>query len=954
LFFLNFQYCHACPVEALSVRMSELRYGQLVEITGLAQLLSEDGDAIGVASTMSGQRGQLTDWDAVSAWIVVTFDGKRLSVEEGNLRILSTDDISAFDFVLGPVSDPAFLSEEMVDRLHSKGHFVCKLFLRPSDLDAMVRTAERAGSLFARLPGEFEEGYLGVDGTGKTMKLDDGAMLDTGPLQVAEDAIYSVGNLLMPQVETKLGFGMDTRSETTLMMPLTDEDSEPPEIGNAEAASFLKMMWRAHLQVIINAGPGAGLLKLMPKAGQPHVEVTLEPGMLAVFMPSVVKFSYKPSPKSLSLSCWFLEAEREFVLTDVGDAMQDSLMLTASGPPFPTKPEPVTVCAMSTRYAFGADEPAKVWAGFSKSGWDTGIEFPFARFDVNIYYEENADQTSGKSYTRHGGFSDGIELFDCRFFDISPVEAAGMDPTQRQVMEVTYVCLQAAGWSKKTLSAKSAQIGMFVGLDKNEWNGMPKEISAMGAASSANSITANRFSYSMNLKGASMTIDTACSGSLVSTHTAKIYLLYKQVDQCVACLTTGVNLSISPATYIGCCAAGMHSHTGRCFTFNETADGYMRGEATASHCMKRKVFERDTGDYSMVAGSQVNQDGRSASLTAPNGPSQERCNIATIREAGLQTCEIDTTECHGTGTSLGDPIEVGAYRKVMMDIPRAEPVTITTCKSNLGHCEGSAGISGFLKCCLMATAAETCPNVHLASYNPHLDIDGFPAIFMTEGCVLRGDSSVSGVLSFGFGGTNACAQVWGTNILTSRAASGADAYTRIVRKLKDAPPPEVTITGSDWEEWEVGGPGRFTRTGEKWAIDVDDEGVLTYYEADEDDVDLGSDYFLSGTHNGWSYDSMEPDAMLAGLFKGFVTVGASGEEQFQVVADESAAMTFHPEDPLTTRKSSPVKGPDDSSRENAWCIRGEEGEQFRVEFYVSESNVASVTWIKMKAALADA
>merc|ERR1719183_1379400 len=178
---------------------------------------------------------------------------------------------------------------------------------------------------------------------------------------------------------------------------------------------------------------------------------------------------------------------------------------------------------------------------------DTITRHPTQRWDCDMYYDPDADQTSGKSYTCHGGFSDGIELFDCRFFDIPPAEAKGMDPTQRQVLEVSYISLAGAGFVKKELMKKPAQIAMFVGLDKNEWNSMPKDISGgFGASSSANAITSNRFSYCMNMKGASMTIDTACSASLVCTHTAKLDLLHKHYDPCVACITTGVNLLLSP------------------------------------------------------------------------------------------------------------------------------------------------------------------------------------------------------------------------------------------------------------------------------------------------------------------------------------------------------------------------------------------------------------------------
>merc|ERR1719253_746455 len=162
-----------------------------------------------------------------------------------------------------------------------------------------------------------------------------------------------------------------------------------------------------------------------------------------------------------------------------------------------------------------------------------------------------------------------------------------MDPTQRQVLEVSYISLQGAGWTKKMLQAKPANIACFVGLDKNEWQQIPKDIAGGFAASSAaNAITSNRFSYCLNLKGASMTIDTACSSSLVCTHTAKLYLLAKHWDPAEASLTCGVNLYLTPFGFVGCCGAGMLSHHCRCFTFNQSADGYAKGESTGTHVIK--------------------------------------------------------------------------------------------------------------------------------------------------------------------------------------------------------------------------------------------------------------------------------------------------------------------------------------------------------------------------------
>jgi len=442
-----------------------------------------------------------------------------------------------------------------------------------------------------------------------------------------------------------------------------------------------------------------------------------------------------------------------------------------------------------------------------------------------------------------------------------------------------------------------------------------------------------------------MTIDTACSASLVCTHTAKLYLLHKQWDPCSACITCGVNLLLSPFSFVACCGAGMLSHNGRCFTYNQSADGYARGESTAAHCMKNKPFDLDEGDLTMVAGSQVNQDGRSASLTAPNGPSQEKCNAAVIKEAGLSPPEIDCTECHGTGTSLGDPIEIGAYQKVLSTVPREEPVMISSGKSNIGHCEGSAGVGGFLKCVLMCMHCESTPNCHMSALNPHLDMTGFPGRLISEGVIYRYQTSYNGVLSFGFGGTNACAQVWGPNTMSSRADFSKDRVKILVNKIKSAPAQEVAITGEDWEQWEMDGPGKGTKPGDSWDIDINDEGVVLYFEREKEMPDLGSFYYLTGSFNSWSYTPMEADDMLCGLYATTLTLGNTGRETFQVVADEAPEMTFAPEGDGTMR-SGKVVGPAEAPSGQAWMIAGLPGEKYCVEFCKSEADKVSVNWYK--------
>merc|ERR1719362_585899 len=431
-------------------------------------------------------------------------------------------------------------------------------------------------------------------------------------------------------------------------------------------------------------------------------------------------------------------------------------------------------------------------------------------------------------------------------------------------MEVSYMVLLEGGWDKRSLQRQSENIGHFVGIDKDDWMcmsaaGMLNLSGAHGAAAAANAITSNRFSYSLNLKGASMTIDTACSSSLVCSHVSKLHLRFKDFEPMPASIVNGLNLMLFSGPFVGCCAAGMLSHEGRSFTFNATADGYARGELCGSACFKIKQYVNDGKVMACLAGSQANQDGRSASLTALNGPAQEKCIKAVLRECSLTPSDVDIFECHGTGTALGDPIEVGSFRKVMSATPRQDPLVITSSKSNIAHGEGGAGFAGFLKCVLQVSHCEGASNLHFRFINPHLDIAGFPCHILSEALALKGESAYAGVSSFGFGGTNAHAEAWGKNIMTSRSSLFQDNTVKFQKKLAHAPPAEITMNGDDVKEWETTGLDPRAEPNSRWKISLDEDGVVEWERDDGDDdaPDFGDEFFLRGTHTGWEPEAME-------------------------------------------------------------------------------------------------
>ncbi|CAE7635841.1 ppsA [Symbiodinium necroappetens] len=307
--------------------------------------------------------------------------------------------------------------------------------------------------------------------------------------------------------------------------------------------------------------------------------------------------------------------------------------------------------------------------------------------------------------------------------------------------------------------------------------------------------------------------------------------------------------------------------------------------------------------------SQANQDGRSASITAPNGPSQERCIRACFREAKYQPAEVDCFETHGTGTALGDPIEVGAFKRIYAQSQRAHPLMVTSSKTNLGHLEGGAGMAGFIKCILQVMRCEASPNIHLRERNPHLDVEGFPTQFLSEGLVTHYNTAVTGVSSFGFGGTNAHAMAFGQNCVTARDVTKKDFRGLMLQKIMQALPPDVFKHSLDPEEWETNGaPLSEDKIGKVYEVEVDASGAAVWREVVDTPPDPKAHkrFGLAGSFNGWSCTQMAELPGLPGLFAAEITVGESGEEYFHVLGDEDTSQVYYPAQPRSRRKVDPA------------------------------------------------
>ena len=414
----------------------------------------------------------------------------------------------------------------------------------------------------------------------------------------------------------------------------------------------------------------------------------------------------------------------------------------------------IAIVGMACRLP-GASSPEAYWSLLEK-GIDAIREIPAERWAVDLHFDAKAG-VPGKMNTRWGGFIESVDLFDPAFFGIAPTEAAFMDPQQRLLLEVAWEALERAGVRPRSLAG--SRTGVFVGISNSDYAQLQRSdaarLSAYFGTGNSFSVAANRISYLLDLQGPSWAVDTSCSSSLVAAHQACESLRRGESD---LALVGGVNLILTPEVTIALSQAGMMSPSGRCKTFSADADGYVRGEGCGVVVLKRWEDAQKDGDrvLALIRGSAVNHDGRTNGLTAPNGRSQQTVIRRALADAGLEPAAIGYVETHGTGTVLGDPIEVDALCEVL-GRERMQPCWLGAVKANIGHLESASGVASLIKAALVLQHAKAPPQLHLGRINPLLaDRDETIAIPRELSPLpVNGEVRRAGVSAFSFGGTNA-------------------------------------------------------------------------------------------------------------------------------------------------------------------------------------------------------
>ncbi|MCX7920840.1 MAG: SDR family NAD(P)-dependent oxidoreductase [Clostridia bacterium] len=427
--------------------------------------------------------------------------------------------------------------------------------------------------------------------------------------------------------------------------------------------------------------------------------------------------------------------------------------------------EDIAIIGMNGRFPQARDI-YEFWENL-KSGKDCITEIPGDRWDYRDYYHPDAELAEqGKMYCKWGGFIDNASSFDTLFFNIPPRKAELMDPQERLLLQTSWLAIEDGGYNPKELSKKYS-VGVFIGATTytyqlwgpSEWlkgNHVFPESAAWSMA--------NRISYFYDFKGPSIPVDTACSSSLTAIHQACGSI---KKGECEVALVGGVNIYLHPSKYIGLCQMHMLSQDGRCKSFAEGADGFVPGEGVAVVILKplsRAIRDKDN-IYAVIKGSSVNHGGRTNGYTVPNPDSQAELICRALDDGRVEPLSITAIEAHGTGTALGDPIEIRGLSKAFAGSPKS-CCAISSSKSNIGHLESAAGIVGLIKMALQLKYKQLVPTLHIKELNKDIQLEGSPFYIQKE--LTEWKKTVSntgsgnftyprrgGISSFGAGGSNA-------------------------------------------------------------------------------------------------------------------------------------------------------------------------------------------------------
>mmetsp|Transcript_11347 Transcript_11347/g.26161 ORF Transcript_11347/g.26161 Transcript_11347/m.26161 type:complete len:905 (-) Transcript_11347:54-2768(-) len=772
------------------------------------------------------------------------------------------------------------------------------------------------------------DGLLGGDGSSRIAELDvpkaQSPSASGEHLVQLDELITHLGSVTDAWLPVHLGCSVPTRSFGIVHATGTaEEKEEAPPLPVEEVSRWLYQFVRHRIMVIICIGPEGVSLDLNPFDDESNpFTLSLVPGDVVLLRPDVMLHSLTDcSDTSYLLTAFLLQETKsdrrsaEALARQMTPcakaldayAMNELLELKEHEDKgaVAQKELPPEIISTMNHYCFKGQRIAirgsalRLPSSWSSSAWfrttlmgsDVLQAVPLQRWDNSQHYDPDWESwREMKTWTRHGGFLEGAELFDCKFFGISIAEARGMDPNQRFVLEVGYEALHSAGYTKKELMRSVG--GVYIAATFGDWGFIDKEYAAATGGSVA--IVANRFSFCLGIQGPSIASDTEQAGGLTSVHLA--------CEATVNCgrgvvnsysLAGAASLLLSHLIQVQLQGLRMMSATGRCFSFDASADGLVRSESAGMVVAKRlaevvdgqtKVIEGEPL-LGVVAGTSMAHGGRSATMTAPNAPQILDVVQQTLANAGIENYDVDAVEGIGMGHLLVDAIEFGTLARAFRSYEEPDPIGLLSTKCYVGTSMDAAPMQSFIKALHCGSWGCLPGNLHIAQLNPHVEWTD-ATLVGSEVYELPLASSYNGVSAFGIG--------------------GAFVHACIYNRLMEEP---------DGEEADGDGENLWSQQFSFWpggggALDADSEAVRGYY--------------ITGT---FTKDVAVPMQGGDSMFTYTATLGENGWEEFQILLDGNPKKVLHPYE-LYARRLTPVYGPSSPEEEGIsecrWCINPDE------------------------------
>ncbi|CAJ1410491.1 unnamed protein product, partial [Effrenium voratum] len=683
-----------------------------------------------------------------------------------------------------------------------------------------VQELDSDGAFF-RPPEQIHEGLLGSEGSQRCALLE--SFMDLRELaevdrEIVRDPLRTGskpglaqltaelaerGAQLATWAPTLLDFQISSRSPyMVLEAGHTDTKSKAKPSSHNAMMKWIHIFQRHRVLALICLGPESGSLELRPLAEDAGTHrLQLRPGAMVLLRADCLTHRFTSRGKCFLLANFLLgpnpqrsaqlaaqlqdEMGRELLkLKEASKSEEDfenqtSRAIQRIANQNIHKGQQTAVRGCASREPTAAHDP-DAFCSAIMAGIDGAQIVPHLRWDHEQYYASDPlkdPMGQWKTHCNHGCFIEGLELFDNKMFKISPMEAQGMDPNQRQALEVFYETTMSAGIDDKKLMRSN--IGVFMGGTGgvvSEFGQVPKDDvgGALGSTSGSAAIMANRISFCMGIHGPNFFIDLEGAASLTAFNLA-VDSVQRDKAQCIAAVALGVDCNVHPQGLLPLGWAGLLSKKGRCLSFDSYADGYIRGEGYTglyvSPLMKeengKKMIDEDPPIIALASGTFINNNGRSASLTAPSGAMYQELVANCVRSADLSPLDVDAVECHATGNVLADAVEATAltraYRALAMDQDTEEEMLgLLAGKTNVGNMRPAMGCAALLRVIVGQAMGCMPPSLHLHKLNPHVvQADDVPSFFVTEHVQHRMTAAFVACTASGIGGSNAHTILWG-------------------------------------------------------------------------------------------------------------------------------------------------------------------------------------------------